>query len=212
MDVARVLFQPLKCIFGDPAYLIPPLLPALVGMASTIYSPPNRETLYISITIQMVLGLLSSTILTDMAQRGYHNQPTSLLASIGRGLIKFPTALVASLLVAAAAMVGFVLLVVPGILVLTLTFFTVQEVVLADKGVIGSIKGSVDIVKGNFLFILALFLYLTSLTMLLEALAATVSPFASFVVIMLVSPYVTLAITFCYLEIKKEAVTTPPPM
>ncbi len=211
MDVARILFHPLRCIFRDPGYLIPPLLPAIIGVASTMYGPRSKESLYISIAAQMVLGLFSSTILTDMAQRGYHNQPTSLLASLGKGTVRFPTALAASLLVAAAAMVGFVLLIVPGILVLTLTFFTLQEVVLADKGVMESIKGSVEMVKGNFLFIMALFLYLTSLTMLLEALAATISPFASFVVVMLVSPYVTLAITFCYLEMKKEAVVTPPP-
>jgi len=211
MDVARILYQPIRCIFKDPGYLIPPLFPALIGVAATMYGPQNKEELYISIAAQMVLGLFSSTILTDMAQRGYHNQPTSLLASLGKGTLKFPTALAASLLVAIAAMAGLVLLVVPGILVLTLTFFTLQEVVLADRGIVESIKGSVEMVKGNFLFVLALFFYLTSLTMLLEALAAMLSPFASFVVVMLVSPYVTLAITFCYLEMKKEAVAIPPP-
>ena len=211
MDVPRILIHPFKCILKDPGYLIPPLLPALVGVLSSMKAHPSREALYISISAQMVLGLFSSTILTHMAQKGYQEEPTSLVASLSRATVRFPTALAASLLIAGAALAGFALLVVPGILVLVFTFFTLQEVVLAGKGIAESIRGSVAMVKGNFLFTLSLFLYLTSLTMLLEALAATVSPFASFVVVMVISPYVTLAITFCYLEMKKEAATTPPP-
>ncbi len=211
MDVARILIHPLKCIFKDPGYLIPPLLPAVVGIIYTVRGTSTKETITISLVVQMVLGLFSSTVLTDMATKGYQEKPSSLVSSLSKALSRFPTALAASLLIAAAAMAGLVLLIVPGILVLVFTFFTLQEVVLEDKGVAEAIRGSIALVKANFLFTLSLFFFLTSLTMLSEALAASVSPFASFVTVMLISPYVTLAITFCFLEMKKGTVATPPP-
>ncbi|RLD99544.1 MAG: hypothetical protein DRI92_02030 [Aquificota bacterium] len=211
MDVAQILIYPLKCIFKDPGYLIPPLLPAIVGIIYTAKGPSTKEMITISLIAQMVLGLFSSTVLTDMALRGYQGKPSSLLTSLSKALSRFPTALAASFLIATAAMAGLILLIIPGILVLVFTFFTLQEVVLENKGITEAIKESIALVKTNFLFTLSLFLYLTSLTMLLEALSASVSHFASFVTAMVISPYVTLAITFCYLEMKNGTVITPPP-
>ena len=52
MDAARILIHPLKCIFKDPGYLIPPLLPAIVGIIYTAKGPSTKEMITISLIAQ----------------------------------------------------------------------------------------------------------------------------------------------------------------
>ncbi len=203
MDISKIIFLPLLTIIRDPAYLLPPLLPASAGLAFIAKGHLDHRTLTFSIAIQMLMGLLSSTIIIAMAPKGYQEQPSSITKALPQAIERFPAVLGTFAIIFVAAMAGFLLLIAPGIIVLVFTFFSFQEAVLGQKGPIQAIKMSMASVKTHFTHVLFLFFYLTSIALLLEGGANKISPFVSFAAVMLVSPYVTLAITFSYLEIKK---------
>lgn len=202
MDLSRIVILPLMAILRDPVYLLPPLLPASVGLAFMAKGHLDQRTLAISIAIQMLMGLISSTIIIAMAPKGYQSQPSSITRALPQATKRFPVVLGAFAIIFVVAMAGFLLLIVPGIIVLVFTFFAFQEAVLSQKGPIQAIKESLALVKAHFTHVLFLFFYLTSIAFFLEGGASKISPFVSFAAVMLVSPYVTLAITFSYLEIK----------
>jgi len=211
MDLSKIVILPLMVIIRDPVYLLPPLLPASVGLAFMAKGHLDQRTFTFSIAIQMFMGLLSSTIIIAMAPKGYQRQPSSITRALPQATKRFPVVLGAFAIIFVVAMAGFLLLIVPGIIVLVFTFFAFQEAVLSQKGPIQAIKESVALVKAHFSQILFLFFYLTSIALFLEGGASKISPFVSFAAVMLVSPYVTLAITFSYLEIKRGTILERPP-
>lgn len=210
MDLSKIIILPLLTIIRDPAYLLPPLLPASVGLAFMNKGHLDQRTLAISIAIQMIAGLISSTVIIAMAPKGYQGQPSSITRALPQAMKRFPTVLGTAAIISVMAMGGFLLLIVPGIIVLIFTFFALQEAVLSQEGPIQAIKESAALVKAHFTYVLFLFFYLTSIALLLEGGTSKISPFISFAAVMLVSPYVTLSITFSYLEIKRGTILERP--
>lgn len=79
----------------------------------------------------------------------------------GRQLVRtVAVAIAATVLAGIATAIGFVLLILPGIVLLVLFFFVRQEIALNDSGVIESISNSISIVRENALATAAIFLLL----------------------------------------------------
>ncbi len=203
MELFKVILLPLLSILRDPAYLIPPLLPASAGLVSMTTGHTDQRALALSLTLQTLAGLFSSTIIISMAPKGYRGEPSSIGKALVHGVKVYPRVLATFAVIFVGAMVGFLLFIIPGVVVLVLTFFAFQEVILAQKQPIQSIRESMNLVKAYPFSVSFVFLYLTSIALLLEGGANRVSPFASFAATLLVSPYITLAITYAYLEIKE---------
>ena len=207
MNLSRIAILPFLTIIRDPVYLLPPLLPASVGLAFMNQGYSDQRTLATSIALQILAGLISSTIIIAMAPKGYQGQPSSVIRALPQAVKRFPVVLGTFAIISVMAMVGFLLLIVPGIIVLILTFFALQEAVLNQKGPLQAIKESMALVKAHLNHVLFLFFYLTSIALLLEVGTSQISPFFSFAAVILASPYVTLAITFSYLEIKRGIIS-----
>ena len=210
MNLSKIAILPLLTIIRDPAYLLPPLLPASVGLAFMTKGHFDQKTLATSIALQILAGLISSTVIIAMAPKGYQGQPSSMIRALPQAIKRFPIVLGTFAIIFVMAMGGFLLLIVPGIIVLVFTFFAFQEAILSQKGPIQAIKESIALVKAHLTHVLFLFFYLTSIALLLEGGTSKISPFVSFAAVILVSPYVTLTITFSYLEIKRGTILERP--
>jgi Uncharacterised protein family (UPF0259) len=118
---------------------------------------------------------------------------------------------VAGLLVALATVVGFALLIVPGLLVLTFFSLTAPVIVIERLGVVDSLRRSIELVRGNaiqvFSVIVVLFLLEFVANLVLRALANSADSFALYavaalVVSLLVAPLRALAAAVMFFELK----------
>ena len=90
--------------------------------------------------------------------------PEPIPATATRDLLKTTLiAVVASILAGIATVVGFVLLIIPGLILTVLFYFIQQEIALNDSGVIESIRGSIGLVTDNVLAVVALVIILFAL-------------------------------------------------
>jgi hypothetical protein len=120
--------------------------------------------LYILATLVVtVLGMLSLTIMLApltvgfilIVQRRRRGQPAQL-GSLFDGLSQFGSSFVAFLLVGIAAFIGFLLFVVPGLLVMFVCCFGFHELTYRKVGAIEALSGSFRIIKRSALHTLLL--------------------------------------------------------
>jgi hypothetical protein len=121
------------------------------------------------------------------------------------------TLVVAGFLVALATVIGFTLLIVPGLLVLTYFAVVAPVIVIEHAGVIDALRRSVQLVRGNgwqvFGVIVVLFLLEFVANLVLRALANNADSFvlyaaAALVVSVLVAPLRALAASVMFFELK----------
>ena len=132
----------------------------------------------------------------------------SLFASVTPVLL---TLVAAGLFVALATVVGFTLLIVPGLIVLTFFSLTAPVIVIERLGVIDSHRRSIELVRGNawqvFGVIVVLFLLEFIANLVLRALANSADSFvlyaiAALVVSLLIAPLRALAAAVMFFELK----------
>ena len=108
----------------------------------------------------VTLGLLSPMVLVgliDMVRKVQAGEPTKLADLFERFDALLP-GLIALVVVALAAAIGFALLVVPGLLVLVFGAFPLHVIAFERSTSVDAIKGSIGLVKRNFLNVLVLLL------------------------------------------------------
>jgi Uncharacterised protein family (UPF0259) len=216
LDTARV-FERIFDIYRDQFTL---LIPA----ALILFLPVAIVTGIVYASDAGILGALVLTALGALATfwfqgavveaardildgRRDHNV-ASLFGSVTPVLL---TLVVAGLFVALATVVGFTLLIVPGLIVLTFFSLTAPVIVIERLGVIDSLRRSIELVRGNawqvFGVIVVLFLLEFIANLVLRALANSADSFvlyaiAALVVSLLIAPLRALASAVMFFELK----------
>jgi hypothetical protein len=134
------------------------------------------------------------------------------IASLFRSVVPVLAPLIiAGLFVSLATLVGFALLLVPGLIVLTFFALTAPVIVVERLGVVDSLRRSIELVRGNawqvFGVIVVLFLLEFIANLVLRALANSADSFvlyavAALVVSLLVAPLRALAAAVMFFEVK----------
>lgn len=100
--------------------------------------------------LTLVLGVVGITLRIVAIRSFAFEGPSPLPSSATEDLVPTVlTAIGASILMYIALFFGFLLLIIPGIVLAVLFFFVMQEVALNDSGVVESLKNSVDLVGDN---------------------------------------------------------------
>ena len=175
--------------------------------------------------IVLILSIVLSYVLMGALVYGtvsyLRGRPAGLGEIVSRGLAAFflVIAIAASLLM----VVGFALLIVPGILVVVVFAVTVPAYVVEKPGIIGSFKRSMALTKGNRWRVLGILLILIVIFTLLGLVAGTLAGVAAFlgsglslvlivnyVVSALLSAVLAVSVAVLYhdLRIAKEGVST----
>ncbi|GGZ24232.1 hypothetical protein [Asticcacaulis endophyticus] len=156
--------------------------------------------------VSIIAALLSISVLTDIIIKGEARQPFSLGASIGRGFANMIPLIIVGLLSTVLIMVGFILLIIPGFIVM-LGLYVATTVYIAEPGigVIGALKRSWELTKGHRWQIFLILLVVGILTALaggavglpLGLMASTIPPVVSLTIQMIVSSVASL-VTFVF--------------
>ncbi|MHB0887063.1 MAG: hypothetical protein ACYC6I_11110 [Bacillota bacterium] len=151
-----------------PAWVISALLavslglPIRMGTASSFTPGTNVGTLVGPAAIVMIVGAVLSAIesaaVVSLFDMQWHNQPLDWQAGIRRGLPFIWTIIATTVLVALMTMVGFVLLIIPGVVVIFLMSLTVQAIVLDHMSVIAAITASARAASRAFVPIVVIIL------------------------------------------------------
>lgn len=122
-------------------------------------------------------------VVTIVAIRAFaSDSPEAIPPAATRNLAKTTIVYIAASIVAGIALFfGFLLLIIPGLILAVLFYFIQQEVALNDSGVIGSIQGSIGLVTDNVVGVIALIIILFVLG-ILATVPAFVLPSGSVIV------------------------------
>lgn len=156
------------------------------------------------LTATALLGLIACAMTIGMAQEALTKGGTSLntgLDMVKRTLIPV---IIASILLCIIIGIGFMLLILPGLVALFFLLFTLPAIVLDNFGAVDAIKKSIDIVKANMSDTLILLVALIVIWILF----AIVRYFLNFIPLLgplvgaflggIVSGYITIVIVRCY--------------
>lgn len=182
--------------------LIPFMFLSLVITAPTllydIYGPEARtvDDQRIHEAIANLIDFICSTLLTATLVYGtvqeLRGQHASLGASIGRGLTVILPAIGLSIVIGIGVAIGFVLLIVPGLILLTIWWVAVPVTVVERPGVFASLGRSAELTKGFrwpifgiiILFVAAAFaiLYLLSIILVPMVLRGSLGVISFFII------------------------------
>ena len=121
------------------------------------------------------------------------------------------TLLVISILFAIALIIGFILIIIPGLILLTIWSVTVPVAVLEQRGVFGSFSRSRELVRGNgwnvFGVIVIVWLVAIALNILATIVAAPLGhvgrDIVQWAVTVVIAPVVALSATVLYFELRR---------
>ena len=153
LPIGGLVGKALSIYFGN-------LLPFLV-LAAICFAPWIAMRFYLETAVPSqglilttaLLSALGTQVLTGALTYGVvqrlREQPVSLGQIISFGVRSFLRVLVVGLVVGLATGIGSLLLVVPGLIVMTCLYVAVPAAVLESKGVGDAIRRSLDLTRGN---------------------------------------------------------------
>ena len=97
--------------------------------------------------IQSVVGIFLGGVAAKAALEVTEGKPFDFFGAFGK--VNLVQLLIAGVLVGIATLIGFVLLVIPGLIVMFLTYFTTYAIVDDGKSAIDGIKHSVKLISDN---------------------------------------------------------------
>jgi ABC-type multidrug transport system fused ATPase/permease subunit len=158
-----------------------------------------------------VLAVLYQGFVVELVSAAEHNvrrTPRQLLDAVTPVL---GTLLVISILFAIALVIGFVLIIIPGLILMTIWSVTVPVAVLEHRGITGSFGRSRELVRGNgwnvFGVIVIVFIGAAVVSFLVGLLAASLGhvgrDLVQWAVNVAIAPMVALCATVLYFELRR---------
>jgi hypothetical protein len=139
-----VISQSAKIVSSRPLIMLPQLILLAVSLVTDLSNSPSAlNPLRIVITlVSVVLSLIVSGAYPSMVKTVLEGGEPSVAESLGKALHRFWTLLAAGILVALIVGLGFIALVVPGVILLTWYAYTVPAIMLEDKGALEGMAAS----------------------------------------------------------------------
>lgn len=213
--------KPVIFMFSEPVFFVPAVLPILVsivflllGVASigamfsghSVAVAGGIFVLMVSAVVVFLAEFLAHSVLVHMAYTMEAEGKVDLGESFNVAWEKLGIVLIAASVISISAAIGFFLLIIPGLVVIFFTIFTVQEIILADKGVREAITGSFEIVKANFGNVLGFFILLAIIVLLVQGILQLIPGVGNIIATLLTTPYTAIATTLFYMELQAEGV------
>jgi len=214
LDTASIferLFSTYGAIF---TLLVPAALLVYLPVALVAFAAGSAGSV-VGIVIAVVAAVLAGVYLQGMAveavrdvQDGRRDHTIgSLFGSVAPVIV---TLLLAGILTGIIVVIGFVLIVVPGLIALTFLAVVAPAVVIERRGVLEALSRSVELVKGNALRVFGVIVVLFVLNFLVSTALNAVagdsdagSAIASLVTNILIAPLQAIATTLVYLDLRR---------
>jgi hypothetical protein len=141
----EVLSKSANLIAANPVLLLPQVIAVIPGLLNTMISRASLGLDLLSLLVSVasaVLGLIVSGAYPEMVQSVLGGQKPSVGFAMGKAYNRFWSLLAAGILVVLIVVVGFIALVVPGIILLTWYAYTIPAIMLEDRGALDGMSAS----------------------------------------------------------------------
>jgi hypothetical protein len=174
----------------------------------------------IAILVFWVLSILYQGFVVELVSAAQSNRRTGIGELMNAVTPVLGTLLVISILFAVGVGIGFILIIIPGLFLLTIWSVVVPVEVLEHRGILGSFERSRELVRGNgwnvFGVIVIVWVVTVAISFLVGLLAAPLGhvgrDLVQWAINVAVAPIVALSATVLYLELRRaHTVATPAP-
>ncbi|MDA4121942.1 MAG: zinc ribbon domain-containing protein [Thaumarchaeota archaeon] len=144
IEVGQAISKSIGMITSHPVIMIPQLIVAVITLAFDLLARNSLGVgaLLITIVPAVILGIIVSGAYPEMVQNIIAGSPISIERSLRIAAGRFWSLLAAGILVGLLEFVGFVALIVPGIIIYCWYFYTVPAIMLESKGATAGMSAS----------------------------------------------------------------------
>lgn len=215
LSLGDIFRESLEIYKSNPIIIVPSLLPliwaiiaSVIGLGSlmALSSPQAFGSgllafflgFAISILVFFILFILAGAMTVEMVKDAYQGGYASLGSAFDAAINKIGPLLIAGILVGISLAIGYIVFVIPGLILTFLLWFVVQAIMLDDEGGIGSLRRSFEFFINNamdaFIIVLASF----GLLIVLELL--TLIPVIGWILMLVGMPYLIALPTVLYMD------------
>jgi hypothetical protein len=230
MEIAELLGKSLRRLKENPTIVVPilavsavislvslilvgSLVPQMGGVQSELTVSTDEAVRFagmaigrfvILMVVGSIIGLLGHGMTVFMAHDAITGSPVNLASAWNRTNARLLPLIIASLLVGIIVSLGFVLLIIPGIILAFLLIFTFVALMVDESGPTQAIASSFRVVRHNIAPVFVFFLVLIALAVLVGIVNTVVSliPFLGSIIAIVVgavyAAYVTILVVTVY--------------
>lgn len=141
--VGDVLSKSTSLLRRYPALLIPQIIVLIVSLAEDLASVSQVSVVYLLLLlVSIIVSIIVTGAYPSLVKADYEGRPASIGHALRHAASRFWTLLFAGILVGIIVFVGFILVVIPGIIFLTWYVYTVPAIMLEDKGALSGMSAS----------------------------------------------------------------------
>ena len=219
MDFRKCFIMPFNLILSQPVFLVPAVIPIIVNFLILIFGGVSFMAaiagggkgtsvtfgslfvVFILILISMIAEFIAHGMLVHMTYAYESTGKIVLENSLKVAWEKIGSILLAAGIVSISAIIGFMFFIIPGLIVLLFSVFTVQEIIINSKEPVEAIKGSIEIVKTHFGNVLGYFILLVIIVMAISGILSLIPVIGALVATLITTPYTAISVTLVYLEL-----------
>ncbi|MBO8173673.1 MAG: hypothetical protein H0Z18_00290 [Thermococcus sp.] len=221
IDLGKTLSKPIELLQENYNLFIPALLPFVISLISGILvggailgmGMMGRGGFGTLLGLAGTLGLISfiasliaEGAIVDMIYKQLKGEPPGYMEGINAALEKLGNLIVAAIIIAIGAFIGFILLVIPGLIWLILVAFTIPIIMLEDLDGVSAIKESISLVKENLGDVVVFLIVLIIVVAVISAVLGIIPYIGSAIATLITTPYMAAALTLAYLQLKGEEI------
>jgi hypothetical protein len=214
LDVGQTLSR-IFGVYGDQAGVLIPVAAAVFlveAVVTALLVNASAALVLVAVLVSMILSTLYAGMVVELVhdvQDGRRDHTVGELFRSVTGVVA--TLILVGILVGIMAAIGFVLLIVPGLIVLTIFAVAAPAVVIERKGVFEALGRSRELVRGNGMRVFGVILIVFLLTFVVSALIGGIAGSAGtggriigeFVVSTLTAPISALAAAVLFFELRR---------
>jgi len=143
-----------------------------VGYSEGVPAIMRQWEQLLAILIMLTLQPLGTAIVVYAAFQDMRDRPVEIGVSVARALARFPALVGLTILMTVAVMMGFVLLIVPGIILMVMWYLAVPVCMVEKTGPVRSLDRSQRLTKGHRWKLFGLFLFVVILSAIGDSVSA----------------------------------------
>ncbi len=216
LDVGAVVRKVFRIYVDEASVLMPAaaVVFVLTGIVATLLVAANEAFVLLALLIDLLAGTLFTGMVVELVadvQDGHRDAtPGQLLRAVTPVIGQL---ILVGLVAAVGVVIGFLFLIVPGLILLTIWSVAAPVVVLESPGVFAALRRSRELVRGNgwrvFAVVLLLYVLVGAVSRIIEAAAESAGSGAGIVAAVvlgvLTAPLSALAASVLYFELGGRA-------
>lgn len=144
IDVGEVVSKSTELLMANPAIILIQVIPAIPSLVGDIFGGSSvlSPVYLLTAIISGVIGIIASGAYPPVVKEALAGQRLTIGQAFGHAYRRFWSLLAAAILVGLVVGLGFIALIVPGILFLTWYAYTVPAIMLENKGALEGMSAS----------------------------------------------------------------------